>query len=343
MRIGSEQLPAQLKRGFASLYSVIGEEHLLSLEASDRIREFARVEGFFEREVLTAEPEFDWSELAARARSLSLFSTKRLVELRIPSGKPGVEGSEALSALCASPIPGVVMLVVVPVRLDRQTERSRWFEALEQAGVVVEANPVPRERLPRWIGGRLSLQGQEADTQTLQFIADRVEGNLLAAHQEVQKLSLLAAPGKLSFEQVKEAVLDVARYDVFKLGEAMLSDDVPRLVRFLEGLKGEGVAPPLALWAIAEEIRTLLRVTAGLARGRPIATELREARVFGARQRLVQQALDKFDRKQLEDALIDAAGIDRMIKGVAKGDPWEAMLRLALSFARPARVTRETA
>jgi DNA polymerase-3 subunit delta len=210
--------------------------------------------------------------------------------------------------------------------------------SLQQAAVYIEIPAVERPQLPGWIGARLAAQGQSADRQSLDFIADRVEGNLLAAHQEIQKLGLLHEPGKLTFEQIHDAVLNVARYDVFKLSEAMLAGDPARLVRMLEGLKGEGEALPLVLWAVAEEIRTLLKLKAGMAQGRPLGVLLKEYRIWGPKERMMEPALRRISLATLEGALREAAQVDKMIKGLrAKtfaGDAWDAMLHLALKVAR---------
>jgi DNA polymerase-3 subunit delta len=209
---------------------------------------------------------------------------------------------------------------------------------LQQAAVYIDIPPVERAQLPGWIAARLAQQGQSAERGALAFIAERVEGNLLAAHQEILKLGLLHPPGKLSDEQVRDAVLNVARYDVFKLSEAMLGGDPARLVRMLEGLKGEGEALPLVLWAVAEEIRTLLKLKAATAHGRPLGEVLKEYRIWGPRERMMEPALRRVALPTLEAALRQAAQVDKMIKGLrAKayaGDAWDAMLQLALSVAR---------
>lgn len=329
MRLDSEHLPQRLTRGLQPLYTVYGEETLLALEAADRIRAQARAAGYAEREVLTVESGFDWSALAMRGNSLSLFSARRILELRIPSGKPGGEGAESIKAYAGNLPPDTLTLVLLP-RLDRATLASGWFEALDAAGVSVAANPVPPSRLPQWLAGRLEQQGQRADSDVLQFLADMVEGNLLAAQQEVQKLALVFPPGKLTLEAVEPAVADVARYDVFKLGETLLSGDCARFVRMLEGLKGEDVAAPLVLWAIAEEIRTLLRVAAATGRRQPLQAALRDSRVWGARAELLPQVLRRLRPAELEDALLQAAAVDRMVKGLTRGDVWEELLRLGL-------------
>jgi DNA polymerase-3 subunit delta len=338
MRVDSEQLGQHLGRGLGPLYTVYGEEALLALEAADRVRAQARAAGHAEREVLTVESGFDWSLLAMSSNSLSLFGARRILELRIPSGKPGAEGAEAIKRFAADLPPDTVTLVLLP-KLDRATLATAWFEALDSAGVTVAANPVPPARLPEWLAGRLAQQSQEADAQTLQFLADMVEGNLLAAQQEIHKLALLFPPGRLTLEAVEPAVADVARYDVFKLGEALLSGDRARFVRMLDGLKGEGVAPPLVLWAISEEIRALLRVSTAVSQRRPMQVALREARVWGARAELLPRALQRLPASELEEALLQAAAADRMSKGLVRGDVWEALLGLGLRLM-PAAAAR---
>lgn len=336
MRISTQQLAAQLERKLAPLYSVFGAEPLLALEAADRIRAAARRQAYAEREVLTAEAGFNWSSLSFSANSFSLFATKRILELRIPTGKPGVEGAEAIVAFCNRLPDDSVCLVVLP-DLDRPQQNSKWFAALEAAGVAVEAKGVSLQQLPGWLGERLALQNQQCDRETLQWLTERVEGNLLAAYQEVQKLALLFPEGKLDGEAVREAVLDVSRYDVWKLGEAVLGRDIPRLMRMMEGLQGEGAAPPLVLWAITEEIRALLKVSEGLQAGRQAAQLMRDARVWGVRQNLMEKAARNADPAQMKMALAQAAQTDKLIKGLRRGDVWDELLQLALLTAgRPA-------
>jgi DNA polymerase-3 subunit delta len=334
MRIDSERLPQQLERGLKTLYCVHGEETLLALEAADRIRDCARAQGYLEREVLIAEPGFDWSQLRTSASSLSLFGSRRLLELRIPGGKPGNEGAEAIRRYSTQLPPDTVSLVCLP-KLDRATLTSSWFEALETAGVAVTANPVLPERLGEWLAARLAQQGQHADAQTLDVLAGMVEGNLMAAHQEVQKLALLFPAGPITLEAVRSAVRDVARYDVFKLSHTLLAGDPSRVLRALEGLEGEGVAPPLLLWAITEELRALRRVLAQTQAGKPLAAALRDARVWGPRAELLPRAVRRFTLSDLDEGLLHAAAIDRMIKGLAPGDVREELLRLALRLSAP--------
>ena len=334
MRIDSERLKQQLTRTLHPLYTVFGEETLLALEASDRIRSAARGAGYTEREVLVADAGFKWSELAMAGSAQSLFATRKLLEVRVPSGKPGVEGSSALQRYCAKLPPDTVTLVQLP-GIDWRTQKADWFERLDAAGLVVEARPVTRKALPQWLAGRLEAQQQQADGATLEFIADRVEGNLMAAYQEVQKLALLFAPGRMTFDQVRSAVLDVARYDVFSLGEAMLEGDPLRLVRMIDGLKGEGVAAPLVLWALTDEIRAIGTVLDGVAQGRPASAVVREARIRGfTHQKTMEAVYRRYSVPQVHEALRHAASIDRMVKGIAQGDVWDELLQLALRFAQ---------
>ncbi|KAA0182051.1 DNA polymerase III subunit delta [Cupriavidus gilardii] len=334
-------------RGLAPLYVVHGDEHLLVLEAVDRLRQAARAAGYSERDVLVSERGFQWSQLLEAQQSMSLFGDRKIVELRIPSGKPGKEGGEVLRAvaaqLSASPVASdLVMLITLP-RLDFAASKSAWFQALEGAGVSIKVDSVDRTRLPAWVGERLALQNQrvepgEPGRRALQFIADKVEGNLLAAHQEIQKLGLLYPAGVLTFDQVHDAVLNVARYDVFKLSEAMLGGDVPRLVRMLEGLRGEGEATVLVLWALTEEIRVLSKVRQGLAGGKPMGVLTRELRIWGPREKLVPQAAQRLSTERLEAALAMAAMLDRQTKGLRvdgmPAEPWDGLLQLALMIAR---------
>ncbi|MFL6657126.1 MAG: DNA polymerase III subunit delta [Massilia sp.] len=337
MQLRVDALEGHLAKTIAPLYVISSDEHLLALEAADKIRRAARANGYSERDVLTVERSFKWGELLAANQALSLFGDKKLIELRIPTGKPGKDGGAALQAYAKDLSPDNLTLITLP-KLDWQTAKAAWVGSLQQAAVYIEIPTIERAALPGWIGTRLAAQGQSADRQGLDFIADRVEGNLLAAHQEIQKLGLLHEPGRLTYEQIHDAVLNVARYDVFKLSEAMLAGDPARLVRMLEGLKGEGEALPLVLWAVAEEIRTLLKLKSGMAQGRPLGMLLKEHRIWGPRERMMEPALRRISLPTLEKALADAAQVDKMIKGLrAKsfaGDAWDAMLQLALKVAR---------
>lgn len=333
MQITSDDLPRQLAKGLAPLYVVTGDALLLAIEAADAIRNAARAAGYSERETFVAEQHFKWAELRNSAQSLSLFAERKVIDLRIPSGKPGVEGGQALQDYVANMSPDILTLITLP-RLDKTGQKSQWFTALERQAVLVTADDIPRNAMPGWIAGRLRRQEQSADKDTLEFLADRCEGNLLAAFQEIQKLALLFPAGELSFEQVKDAVMDVARYDIFKLSEAMLGGNAERFARILDGLRAEGTATVLVLWAISEDIRTLGKVLQAVQRGGSIDGALRDARVWGPRQGLIGSAARRFKFPHVERGMQQAARLDKTIKGLRQGDVWDELLQLGMRFAR---------
>jgi len=336
MRIDSEQLPQQLKRGLANLYTIVGDEPLLALEAGDRLRAAAREQGYAERTLLVVESGFEWGSLGAAGASLSLFSERRLIELRIPNGKPGVAGAEAIIEYCGMLAPDTVTIVHLPA-MDWKAAQAEWFHALDRAGTVVEARLVERNRLPRWLAARLSANEQSTDDETLQFIADRVEGNLLAAWQEVQKLALLFPAGKLDAAAVRKAVLDVARFDIDDASAALIGGDGAHFVRILDHLQAEGVGLPLVLWAVTNDLRGAYMLGRALDRGMPLAGALKEAKIFGPRRNTMERAATRWSAAQLRQALLRSAAIDRMIKGLGGGDPWDELRELGMSLSTPAK------
>ncbi len=347
-QISLSQLAAHLAKGLRPLYTLHGDEALLQQEALDAIRAAARAQGYTERSSFTvAGAHFDWSAVLAAGGSLSLFADRQIVEIRIPSGKPGKDGGAALQqiAQAAQGNDSVLTLVVLP-RLDKATRTGAWFSALEAHGATVQIDPVERAQLPAWIAQRLAAQGQrvaagEEGQRTLQFFADRVEGNLLAAHQEIQKLALLHPQGELAREQVEAAVLNVARYDVFKLSEAVLSGQVARTQRMLDGLQAEGEAEVLVHWALAEDIRALKRVKDAMNAGKPLPMALRENRVWGVKERLYERLLPQASDAQLARLLQSAHVVDGIVKGLKQADwpqdGWQALSRLALQLCRLGR------
>jgi DNA polymerase-3 subunit delta len=333
MAISGEDLPRHLSSGLKPLYVVFGDALLLAIEAADSIRAAARAAGFAERETFIAEQHFKWGELRNSAQSLSLFSSRKVIDLRIPSGKPGVEGGKALQDYCANLSEDTLTLITLP-KLDWTVQKSQWFGALERHGVMVSADDIPRSALPRWIAERLKRQGQGSDEATLEFLADRCEGNLLAAFQEIQKLALLFPAGQLSFEQVKDAVMDVARYDIFKLSEAMLNGNAARFARILDGLRAEGTATVLVLWAISEDIRTLGKVLQAVQRGGNLGNAMRDMRVRRDKQVLIETASRRLKFPHIERAIQQAARLDKTIKGLRQGDVWDEFLQLGLRFSK---------
>ena len=341
MQLALPQLQAHLQKGLRSLYTLHGDEALLVQEAADAIRATARLQGYTERSVhVVSGAHFDWSEVLAAGGSMSLFAERQILEIRVPTGKPGKEGSPMIQQLAQSAEgnDSTLTLFVLP-RLDNATKKGAWFGALEQFGVTLQVDSLERAQLPQWIAQRLKLQNQsvapgQEGQNCLQFFADRVEGNLLAAHQEIQKLGLLYPPGELTQTQVESAVLNVARYDVFKLSEAVLSGQVARVLRMLEGLQAEGEAAVLVHFTLAEDIRALKRVKDAMADGRPLPMALREQRIWGLREKLFERVLPKLSSTRLAQLLQNAHQVDGIVKGLKvadwPSDPWQALQRLAL-------------
>ncbi|GAP35527.1 DNA polymerase III subunit delta [Piscinibacter sakaiensis] len=340
-RLAEHLAQAAARDGLRPLYTVWGDEALLVQEAADAVRSAARAAGHGERQVHTvAGAHFDWSGLLGAAQSMSLFSERQLVELRIPSGKPGKDGADALQRYCERLPPDVLTLVQLP-RLDRQQQQSGWFTALDGAGVSVRIDPVDRAALPAWIAQRLARQGQrvadgEDGERALAWFADRVEGNLLAAHQEIQKLALLHPPGVLPGEAIEAAVLDVARFDTAQFGEAVLGGRLGRALRMLEALQAEGEAAVLVHWTLAEDIRALLRGREAMDAGKPLPLALREARVWGRKERLYERLLPALRSAALAPLLQEAQVCDGIVKGLRHPDwphePWAALRRLTIAL-----------
>ena len=341
MQLALPQLQAHLQKGLRSLYTLHGDEALLVQEAADAIRAAARQQGYTERSVhVVSGAHFDWSEVLAAGGSMSLFAERQILEIRVPTGKPGKEGSPMIQQLAQSAEgnDSTLTLFILP-RLDGPTKKGAWFGALEQFGVSLQIDSLDRAQLPQWIAQRLKLQNQSVasgqDGQNcLQFFADRVEGNLLAAHQEIQKLSLLYPAGELTHAQVESAVMNVARYDVFKLSEAVLAGQVARVQRMLDGLQAEGEAAVLVHYTLAEDIRALKRVKDAMAEGRPLPMALREQRIWGVREKLFERVLPKLSTARLAQLLKNAHQVDGIVKGLKVADwptdPWQALQRLAL-------------
>lgn len=343
MQLALNQLAAHLQKGLRPLYTLHGDEPLQLQEAADAIRAAARAAGHSERSVHTVQgAHFDWSSVLAAGGSFSLFADKKLVEIRIPSGKPGKDGSAAIQQLAenAAQDDSTLTIITLP-RLDAATKKGAWFGALDANGVTIQIDPIERVALPQWIAQRLARQNQrvasgEAGQRTLQFFADRVEGNLLAAHQEIQKLGLLQPEGELSFEVVEQAVLNVARYDVFKLSEAVLSGNLPRAMRMMDGLQAEGTAEVLVHWTLSEDIRNLKRAKDALASGQPLPMVLRSLRIWGNKERLFERVVPRLTANAAVRLLHSAHVVDGIVKGLPAdnwpSDSWQALRKLAVDM-----------
>jgi len=345
MQIAAPQLAAHLQRGLKPLYVLHGDEPLLQQEAADTIRATAREQGYTERTVFVVSgAHFDWSAVLGAGNALSLFADKQMVEVRIPSGKPGKEGGQALQQLAeqAARQDSTLTLVLLP-RLDGAAFKSAWFGALEAHGVTLRLDPVERTQLPQWVAQRLQLNQQRVASgdmgqRTLQFMADRVEGNLLAAHQEIQKLALLYPAGELSLEQVESAVLNVARYDPFKWSDAVLLGQPERAHRMLEGLEAEGTAAVLVHWALSDDLRTLWRLKSATQAGKPLAMALKEQRLWGPKEKKFERAAPRVTLAQTEQWVQDAHVLDGLCKGLKHKDwpanPWQALAHLSQQVCR---------
>lgn len=323
MKISTRQLEGHLRKGVEALYTVHGAEALLALEAADRIRDAARKAGCTEREVFFAEPGVDWNRLGASAANMSLFASKRLVELRVPTGKPGTEGSKAIDAWASKLPEDAITLVLLP-QLEWQQMKSKWFESLEGHGVMVEAKPVTRDELPDWLAERLSRQKQRASVETLEWLAERVEGNLLAARQEVEKLALLLPEGEITLAQIREAVTDVSRFERDTLLDAIHGGDAGRVARVVASLAAEGEPLPLLLWTLAEELRLMMAIQAGQRPRRFLPPD---------RMEKLNRTAKRHGAASFHRELLRAHRIDRMIKGVETGDPWQNVVDLALGIS----------
>ncbi len=327
-----DQLASQLSAGLSPVYFIHGDETLLVGECADAVRVAAREQGYSDRQVFSVDTGFDWATLSAASDSLSLFSERRLLELRLPSGKPGREGATALCEYAAH-LPEDTLLLIVSAKLEPAARKSKWAKALDKAGVSVAVWPVEMARLPSWIDRRMRQYQMLASADALQLIAERVEGNLLAAAQEIEKLYLLHGPGSLNLETVAELVTDSARYDIFALVDAALAGDAVYAQRALVGLRGEGIEPVLVLWALSREIRSLASMARDVQGGAPLARVLAARRVWEKRKPLISDVLQRIDAGQWWALLQRCALIDRVIKARAPGSPWEELLQLVLSLA----------
>ncbi|MEE1889178.1 DNA polymerase III subunit delta [Pseudomonas carassii] len=336
MKLAPAQLNKHLQGQLTPVYIVSGDDPLLCQEAADAIRGAARQQGYDERQVFSADANFDWGNLLLAGASLSLFAQRRLLELRLPSGKPGDKGAAALMEYCANPAEDTLLLISLP-KLDGSAQKTKWGKALIEGAYCqfIQIWPVDAQQLPQWINQRLSQAGLSAQRDAVDLIAARVEGNLLAAAQEIEKLKLLAEGNQITVETVQAAVADSARFDVFGLVDAILNGEAAHALRMLEGLRGEGVEPPVILWALARELRLLAGLAQQFSQGVPLDKAFSQARppVWDKRRPLVSKALQRLSAQRWAMLLQDAQRIDAQIKGQAEGSPWTSLARLSLLMA----------
>jgi len=330
MKVRPDQLNNHLQKQLADIYFLCGDEPLQVMESADRIRLEARKRDYTEREVMDVDAQFDWNMLLDAGNSLSLFSEKRILELRLPTGKPGKVGSQILQEYAQRPAEDAV-LIISSGKLEGSAKNTKWFKTLDQQGVVIQCWPVNAEQLPAWINNRLQSKGIVADREAVQLLADRVEGNLLAAAQEVDKLFLLHGAGKLNFEQTASAVADSARYNIYDLVDSALVGDVVRTARIIGGLKNEGIEPVLMLWALSREVRMLAQISEANTSADAVMAKLR---VWENRKALIRKALSRHSSVRWKGFLKRCAKIDKVIKGVEQGRVWDELLMLSTQIAQ---------
>ena len=332
MKIRAEQLQSHLSKELLPVYVISGDEPLLAQESADAVRLAARNKGFSGREVFHGEGKFDWGQLHNEANALSLFAEKKIIEIRISNGKPGDKGSKALCQLCANPSPDNLLLVILP-KLERSAQNSKWVKALEAVGAHIQVWPVTGDQLPRWIQQRLLESNITANQQAVEILAERVEGNLLAAVQEIEKLKLLAIEGKVDAIMMSSVVADSARYNLFEFVDKVLAGDAQSAARSLRGLHSEGTDAIPLLWAITRELRILIKASEHISRGENRDWALKNAGVWEKRLPLFRTAIQRCSAAHLRMLLYQAGAIDRGIKGMRKADIWDELTTLVLSLA----------
>jgi len=335
MRLKPEQIAAALQKGLAPVYFISGDEPLQLGEVADAVRAAARTAGYDSREVLVADAGFSWNGLNESASSLSIFADKKIIDLRLPTATPGTDGAKALIAYCERLQPGMedTLLLITSAKLAGSSLKTQWFQALDKVGCVVQVWPLEGQDLIRWLQQRMQRRGLQAETEGIKILASRIEGNLLAAAQEIEKLYVLYGAGPLSKQQIFDVVADSSRFDVFKLMDSVLAAKVNRIFRVLSGLQAEGVAAPVVLWALTREARVLIKIKQALAQGQNKAQVFKSNQIWDKRQQLVSDALNRLTDSDLNSILTLSAKADRQIKGQQQGEPWETLLSVCLMFA----------
>ncbi|MEC4749265.1 DNA polymerase III subunit delta [Methylomicrobium sp. Wu6] len=332
MRLKPEQTAQHLQsKKLAPVYLVSGDEPQQIAEITDAIRKAAQEAGYLEREIFSQDSSFSWNDLPAVAYSTSLFADRKVIDMRLPSASPGTEGAKVLTAYCER-LPEDTLLLITTGKLAAASLKTRWFQALERVGVFIQVWPLEGEDLRRWLQQRLQRRGMSADNEGLKLLAARIEGNLLAAAQEIEKLYILHGAGFLDTAKIVDAVADSSRYDVFKLADSLLAGNPGRITKIMAGLKDEGMAAPVVLWAITREARTLCKIRQDMAGGKNRDAAMQTQQIWDKRKALVAQALDRLTEAALHRILVISAKADREIKGQQPGDPWQTLLQICLLF-----------
>lgn len=331
MNIQLQQLQSNLQQNFYNVYYLSGDEPLQKEEALKAIRSVAVEKGFTERVVLDVDDKFDWGLLLAESQSMSLFGDKRMLELRMPKTKPGDKGSKAIVSFLEQ-CPDDVMLLIISGKLEKQQQKSKWFKAIDAKGVCIQIWPIDKEQLPRWMAQRMARLDMQATPDALALLCDRVEGNLLAAEQELEKLFLLNGKGEVDSDAVRDLVADSSRYNVFQLVDTCLSGDASQSVKILEGLKGEGIASVIIVWALAREIRSLVSMSLAM-NDAPLAKVIQSFHVWQNRQNCVKSALSRHNARQWQLFLWQISELDKLNKGLKTGNIWHELIQLLMKIA----------
>lgn len=332
MRIKPEQLASALQKKLAPIYFISGDEPLQLFEAADSIRTAAKKAGFTSREIFDADSRFSWHSLMESANSLSIFSDKKIIDLRLTTGAPNSEGAKIISQYCEQP-PEDTLLLITAGKISGSSSKARWFQALDKAGCIIQVWPLENKELKQWLQQRSQRRGLTINQAGINLLANRIEGNLLAAAQEIEKLYVLFGTSQISAQQLEETVADHSRFDVFKLIDSILAAQTDRIIKILSNLKAEGIAEPVILWAIAREARTLIQIKLALAQGQNKTMVFKNHQIWDKRQSLVDNAINKLSITHLHQILKLAAQIDRQIKGQQSGDPWHTLQIICLRFA----------
>lgn len=338
MRLRFDTLGSHIQQPLLPIYWVSGDEPFQVDEACRLLRAAALQQGYSEREVYHVERGFNWDQLRQSADSLSLFAERKLIELRLPSAKTGTEGSKALTEY-AKAVAADTLVLIVSGKLESATQKTKWFTAIESVGAWLAIWPIETARLPQWIAQRMKLRNMQASPEALRLLSERIEGNLLAADQELEKLLLLYGPGTLDLAQVQSAVTDSARFDLFGFVDQALEGHAERVSRMLFGLRAEGVEPILVLWALTREIRGLAQMARSCSEGQSPDQAMAAMRVWDKRKPLIRKALSRLSHMQWEALLHRCSQLDRLVKGQGAGRIWDELLELALAIAGKPAIT----
>ena len=342
MIIKPEQLSSTLQKNLLPVYFISGDEPLQLGEIADAIRVKAKSSGFYNREIFSTEVSgFNWHQITQSAANLSLFEDKKLLDVRILKSNPGQEGAEVITSYCQHPVENTLLLISAG-KITKETLKTRWLKAIDKVGIIIQVWPLETKELLAWLQQRLQRRGLITDTEGLRILASKVEGNLLAATQEIEKLYILYGAAQISSQQIIDAVADNSRYDVYKLVDASFSADINRIIKILDGLIADGIAAPIVIWAITKETRVLVKIKTGLAQGQHLDVLFRNNQINSKRKHAVNNVLNRLKLHHLNTILLMSAKADRQSKGLQSGNVWETLLTICLSFIPIRIITTDT-